>query len=61
MSRHDRLVDLIEKDLKTIHKDRKIYQHTTVELNWFYHNTSDRDYFKTIPNTPDIVIVNELF
>ncbi len=59
MSRHDHLVDLIVKDLKTIHKDRKIYQHTTVEFNWFYQNTSDRDYLKNIPNTPDIVIVNE--
>ncbi len=59
MSRHDRLVDLIVKDLKIIHKDSKIYQHTTVKLNWFNHNTSDRDYFKNIPNTPDIVIVND--
>ncbi len=48
-SRHDRLVDLIVKDLKTIHKYSHIYQHTTVELNWFNHNTSDRDYFKTFP------------
>ncbi len=59
MSRHDHLVDLIVKDLKTIHKDSQIYQHTTVELNWLYHNTYDRDYFKNIPNTPDIVIVNK--
>ncbi len=59
VSRHDRLVDLIVKDLKIIHKDSKIYQHTTVKLNWFNHSTSDRDYFKNIPNTPDIVIVNE--
>ncbi len=30
-------------------------------MNWtgFNHNTSDRDYFKNIPNTPDIVIVNK--
>ncbi len=46
MSRHVRLVDLIVKDLKTIDKDSQIYQHTTVELNWFYPHTSDRDYFK---------------
>ncbi len=58
MSRHDRLVDLIVKDLKTIHKDSQIYQHTTVELNWLCHNTYNRDYFKNIPNSPDTVIVN---
>ncbi len=45
--------------MKTIHKDRQIYQHTTVELNWLYHNTSDTDYLKKIPNTPEIVIVNK--
>ncbi len=58
VSRHDRLVDLIVKDLKTIHKDSQIYQHTTVELNWLCHNTYNRDYFKNIPNSPDTVIVN---
>ncbi len=42
VSGHDRLVKLIVKD--TIHKD----QHTTVELSWFYHNTSDETRLNTL-------------
>ncbi len=51
MSRHDCLVDLIVKDLKTIHKDSQIYQHTTVELSWLCHNTYNRDYFNLLTVT----------
>ncbi len=47
VSRHDRLVDLIAKDLKTIHKDSQIYQHTTVELSWLCHNTYNETILKT--------------
>lgn len=62
MARHDRLVDLVAKDLQKVicGHDSKIYKHSTVRFNWFYHNSSDSDYFKNIPNTPDIVIVNEV-
>ena len=59
---HDRLVDLDAKYLQKVicGHDSKIYKHSTVQFNWFHHNTSDSDYFKDIPNTPDIVIVNEV-
>jgi len=30
------------------------------KLSWFHQNTSDSESFKNIPNTPDIVIVNEV-
>lgn len=62
VARHDRLVDLVAKDLQKVicGHDSKIYKHSTVRFNWFYHNSSDSDYFKNIPNTPDIVIVNKV-
>ena len=62
MARHDRLVDLVAKDLEKVicGHDSKIYKHSTVRINWFYHNISDSDYFKNIPNTHDIVIVIEV-
>ena len=61
MARHDRLVDLVAKDLRKINygHDNRIYKHSTVKFNWFHNNTSDSDYFRNIPNTPDIVIVNK--
>ncbi len=51
MSRHDRLVDTLY--IKTVRFTSTLLFYST----GFNHNTSDRDYFKNIPNTPDIVIV----
>lgn len=61
MARHDRLVSLVAKDLKNINLgyDCNFFLHNTVKMDWFNHNHDvDNDYFKNIPNTPDIVMVN---
>lgn len=61
VARHDRLVELVAKDLQKIYQGHecKFFLHSTVKMNWFNHNMHDDDHFKNIPNTPDIVIVNE--
>lgn len=43
MARHDRLVDLVLKDLRKINcgQDIKVYNHSTVKMNWFQHSTVD--------------------
>ena len=45
VARHDRLVDLVAKDLQKMNygHDSKIYKHITVKFNRFHHNTSDSD------------------
>ena len=59
MARHDRLVDLVAKDLGKINQghDCKTFKHSAVKTNWFHQNIPDNYYFKNITNTPDIVIV----
>ena len=60
MARHDRLVSLVAKDLKNINQgyDCTIFLHNPVKMDWFNHNNADNNFLKTIPNTPDIVMVN---
>ena len=36
-----------------------MYTHSTVKLNWFDHNCTDSNILSNIPNTPDIVLINE--
>jgi len=62
VARHDRLVGLVAKDLNKVICGHgiKIHKHSIVQVNWFHQNTSDSESFKNLPNTPDIVIVNEV-
>lgn len=57
MARHDCLVDLVLKDLRKINcgQDIKVYNHSTVKMNWFQHSRSDNN----IQSTSDLIIVNE--
>ena len=61
VARHDRLVDLVAKELGKINQelDCKTFKHTAVKMNWFQHNVHDNDNLKNLANTPDIVIVND--
>ena len=57
IARHDRLVDLISQHLEV--QDSVMYMHSTVKLNWFNHNCTDTNILSNIPNTPDIVLIQE--
>jgi hypothetical protein len=60
IARHDRLVDLVSQELRQV-QDRTthMYKHSTVKLNWFDHNCTDNNILCNIPNTPDIVFINQ--
>ena len=36
-----------------------MYKHSTVKLDWFDHNDTHVNSLQDIPNTPDIVVINE--
>ena len=61
VARHDRLVDLISSDIRGVQDiTSKMYLHSTVKLDWFEHNSTDDNMFCNIPNTPDIIFINEI-
>ena len=37
-----------------------MYKHSTVKLDWFEHNDTHVNSLQGIPNTPDIVFINEI-
>ena len=59
--RHDRIVDLISKDITSIFRSSiLLYKHSTVKPSMFSLCSDDSDVFSNIPaNTPDVVVVNE--
>ena len=59
--RHDRLVDLISKDISsTFRSSTSLFKHSMVKPSMFSLCNDDSDVFSNIPaNTPDVVVVNE--
>lgn len=59
--RHDRLVDLISKDISSIFGSLiSLFKHFIVKPSMFNLCNDDSDVFLNIPaNTPDVVVVNE--
>merc|ERR1712055_1042771 len=60
IARHDRLVDMVSDKIREVQeRTTKMYKHSTVKLDWFDHNDTHVNSLQDIPNTPDIVFINE--
>ena len=61
IARHDRLVELVSKEIREVQDiPSTMYKHSTVQLDWFNHNPTHDNILHEIPNTPDIVFINEI-
>ena len=60
IARHDRIVDLIAKDLSSyVPSSVKMYKNSCVSTNMFRHNNGNDAFSDVTANTPDIVVVDE--
>ena len=62
IARHDRIVDITVNELRKAYGQSAIHTNKKVQLNWFTHlnDNSLESVLKDSPNTPDIVVVDDL-
>ena len=62
IARHDRIVDITANELRKAYGQSTIHTNKKVQLNWFTHlnDNSLESVLKDSPNTPDIVVVDDL-
>ena len=60
IARHDRIVDLLAKDIRSyVPSSAKMYKHTSVTTAMFMHNNENDAFSNVTANTPDVVVVDE--
>ena len=60
ISRHDRIVDLISKDISSIFRSSiTLYKHSAVKPSMFSLCNDDSAFSNISANTPDVIVVNE--